>query len=236
MDYKIDLHTHTIASGHAYNTIDEMVREAQKRGMTHLGITEHAPKMPGTCHEFYFQNLKVVERNYDNLELLLGSEVNIIDYKGNVDLPEYLLKRLDVVIASLHTPCIKPGSIQENTDALVGAMNNPDINIIGHPDDGRFPVDYEAVVKTALETHTLLEINNNSLKPTGPRVGTRENDIRMLKFCMKFGVPVIFGSDAHASKDIGNFEMIKPLIEELEFPEELIVNRNFEIINKYLNH
>lgn len=234
MDYKIDLHTHTLASGHAYNTIDEMVKAAQEKGLTHLGITEHAPKMPGTCHEFYFQNLKVVERKRDGLELLLGSEANIIDYSGRVDLSEYILKQMDVVIASLHTPCIKPGKCEDNTAALVGAMNNPYINIIGHPDDGRFPVDYEIVVKTAKETKTLLEINNNSLRPIGPRVGTRENDIKMLKLCMEYEVPVIFGSDAHVAKDVGNFDMIIPLIKELEFPEELIANRNYEVLKHFL--
>ncbi len=61
-NYKIDLHTHTIASGHAYNTIDEMVKAARKKGMTYLGITEHAPNMPGTCKDFYFHNLKVVPK------------------------------------------------------------------------------------------------------------------------------------------------------------------------------
>ena len=104
IDFKIDLHTHTLASGHAYNTIDEMAAEAKKRGMAYLGITEHAPKMPGTCHEFYFQNLHVVERERDGLKLLLGAEVNIYDYEGNIDLPPQVLGRLDVVIASLHMP------------------------------------------------------------------------------------------------------------------------------------
>ena len=234
MDYRIDLHKHTLASGHAYNTIDEMVDEAKKRGMTHLGITEHAPKMPGTCHEFYFQNLKVVERKRDSLELLLGSEANIIDYSGRVDLSEYVLKKMDVVIASLHTPCIKPGKCEENTAAIVGAMKNPYIHIIGHPDDGRFPVDYEVIVKAAKETKTLLEVNNNSLRPIGPRVGTRENDIKMLKLCMEYEVPVIFGSDAHTANDIGNFDMIKPLVEELGFPKELIANRSFEVLREFL--
>lgn len=235
MNYTIDLHTHTLASGHAYNTIDEMVTEAKKRGMTHLGITEHAMKMPGTCHEFYFQNLKVVPKDRDGLRLLLGSEVNIIDYKGTVDLSKSLLKEMDVVIASLHKPCIRSGSIAENTAAYIGAMENPYINIIGHPDDGRFPVDYEILVKTAKETNTLLEINNNSLRPVGPRVGTKENDIKILKLCMKYDVMVVFGSDAHVKEDIGNFGEIEAVIKEVEFPEELVANRSFDVLSRYLN-
>lgn len=235
MDYRIDLHTHTIASGHAYNTIYEMVEEAKKKGMTHLGITEHAPKMPGTCNEFYFQNLKVVPRNYGDLTLLLGCEANIVDDQGNVDLSDYILKKLDVVIASLHLPCIKSGSVKENTAAIVNAMKNPLIHIIGHPDDGRFPVDYEVIVKAAKDTGTLLEINNNSLRPTGPRVGTRENDAKMLQLCKQYGVSVVLGSDAHVAEDIGNFGMIESLLLEVDFPKELIVNRDFEALKEFLH-
>lgn len=67
----LDVHTHTIASGHAYNTMMEMIHAAQEKGLEVYGITEHAPKMPGTCGEFYFHNLKVVPRQHGNLELLL---------------------------------------------------------------------------------------------------------------------------------------------------------------------
>lgn len=234
-NYKIDLHTHTMASGHAYNTIDEMVKAARKKGMTHLGITEHAPKMPGTCQDFYFHNLKVVPRERKNLELLLGCEANIINYEGKVDLAEWVLKEMDVVIASMHIPCVKPGSEEENTNAYLAAMQNPYINIIGHPDDGRYPVDYERIVKTAKDTHTLIEINNNSLRPSGPRKDTHINDITILKLCMEHEVMVLFGSDAHVKDDIGNFEMIERVVEEVNFPERLIANTGMDKLAGYLN-
>ena len=128
----LDLHTHTIVSGHAYCTLREMAKAASEKGLELLGITEHAPKMLGTCHKFYFENL----------ELLLGSEVNILDAQGTVDLSQRTMEKLDIIIASLHTPCMTPGSRQENTDAYLNAMKNPCINIIGHPDDGRYEVDY----------------------------------------------------------------------------------------------
>ena len=87
----LDVHTHTIASGHAYNTMMEMIHAAQEKGLEVYGITEHAPRMPGTCHDFYFHNLKVVERRHGDLEVLLGAELNILDEKGNVDLDEPIL-------------------------------------------------------------------------------------------------------------------------------------------------
>ncbi|MBS6397402.1 MAG: phosphatase [Clostridiales bacterium] len=234
----LDVHTHTIASGHAYNTMMEMVREAQEKGLEVYGITEHAPKMPGSCHEFYFHNLRVVERQHGDLELLLGAELNILDEHGTVDMAELYLKQMDVTIASLHNPCIQPGSREWNTQCLINAMKNPLVNIIGHPDDGRYPLDYEAVVQAAREYHTLLEINNNSLNPRGFRQNARENDLELLRLCKKYRVPVILGSDAHYFADICNHSLTIPLLEEVDFPEELVVNtakeRLYGFINKYL--
>ena len=54
MKYILDTHTHTLASGHAYSTIDEMIQAAAKKKLELIGITEHAPKMPGSCQEIYF--------------------------------------------------------------------------------------------------------------------------------------------------------------------------------------
>ena len=231
----LDVHTHTIASGHAYNTMMEMIREAQEKGLEVYGITEHAPKMPGSCQDFYFHNLKVVERCHGDLELLLGVELNILDEKGTVDLEEPYLGRMDVAIASLHGPCTKPGSREWNTQCLIEAMKNPHINIIGHPDDGRFLLDYEAVVQAAKEYHTLLEINNNSLNPKGFRQNARENDLEILRLCKKYQVPVIMGSDAHYYKDILTHERIFPLLSEADFPEELVVNTDKEKLYAYIN-
>ena len=62
MKYTIDTHTHTLVSGHAYNTIDEMAAYAAGIGVTHLAITDHAPKMPGSAGILYFSNMKIIPR------------------------------------------------------------------------------------------------------------------------------------------------------------------------------
>ena len=120
MKYVLDTHTHTIASGHAYNTITEMVEAAKEKGLEAIAITDHAPKMPGSAGILYFSNMGIIPRQKCGVKIYMGCEVNIMDYDGNIDLKEYGLKGCDVVIASLHIPCIKPGSIEQNTvDALV---------------------------------------------------------------------------------------------------------------------
>lgn len=235
MKYVLDSHTHTIASGHAYSTIHEMAREASERGLKLLGITEHSMKLPGTCHEFYFQNLKVLRRQMYGIEVLFGAEVNIMDYDGSLDMGEELLKKMDVVIASLHTPCIRPGTIEQNTSAYLHAMENSYVNIIGHPDDSRYPVDYEALVRAAKERKVLLELNNGSYQPGGSRKNPMENDLKMLRLCKKHQAPIILGSDAHTQEDVGNYCYLDEVLKQAEFPQELIVNRSVEEYKTYIN-
>lgn len=235
MKYILDSHTHTVASGHAYSTVHEMAREAAEKGLKLLGITDHSMNMPGTCGEFHFANLKVLPRELYGIEVMFGTELNIMDFNGTVDMSERLLKRMDVVIASLHVPCITAGSVEQNTQAYLKVMENPYVNIIGHPDDSRYPVDYEALVQAAKEREVLLELNNSSLAPYASREGGKENDLILLNLCKKYQAPIILGSDAHTQEDVGDFRYLEPLLEEVQFPEKLIVNRSVEVYKKYIN-
>lgn len=235
MGFVMDLHTHTLVSGHAYNTMREMARAAADKGLEILGITEHAPEMPGTCQHFYFHNLKIVERSMYGVELLLGAEVNILDYEGHVDLDDREMASLDLVIASLHRPCIRPGSVEENTRAYLKAMEDPYINIIGHPDDGRYPVDHKALVEGAKRHGVVLELNNHSLDPKCMRANAEENDREILKWCMEYGQPIVVDSDAHVDTLVGGFSHAERLLEEMSFPEELVLNRSREAICPFIN-
>lgn len=233
MDFELDVHTHTIASGHAYGTLTEMAKEAAARGLKLLGITEHTHYMPGTCDDLYFVNLRVVPKNMFGIRLMLGAELNIMDEEGTVDLPDRIIDRLDLRIASIHGNLYRFGTMEQNTAAVLGAMKNPKIDIIGHPDDGNCPLDYERIVKASREYHTLLEINNNSLRLPS-RKNARENIAVMLKLCMKYDVPVIMNSDAHFMTDIANTDHSMPVVEEIGFPKELILNYSVEKFEAYI--
>lgn len=237
MRVEIDTHTHTLASGHAYNTINEMAKTAADKGLKGLAITEHAPQMPGTCHLFYFQNLRVVPRKRYGIELLLGTELNIMNEDGEVDLPEETLKTLDIAIASMHTPCFKgERTVEKVTAAYEKVMEHRYVDIIGHPDDGRFPVDMERLVSQAKKTGTLLEVNNSSLRPDGFRENTRENCLRMLKECKKQGAMIVLGSDSHVDVDIAEYSYAEEVLKKADFPEELIANLSLEKLKASLKH
>ncbi|MDE6431321.1 MAG: phosphatase [Duncaniella sp.] len=234
MKIELDVHTHSLMSGHAYSTIQEMAKEAVDKGLRLLGITEHTPGIPGTCELIYFRNLHVVPRRMYGVELMLGAEINILDSEGNIDLPDDLMSKLDLRIAGIHSLCYTPSTREANTAGVVKVIANPHINIISHPGDGTAQLDFEPLVIAAKENRTLLEINNSSLNPVRHKTEALGNNLEILRLCKRYEVPVILGSDAHISFDIANYEYLPPLLNETEFPEDLIMNTSVEKFRNYL--
>lgn len=230
----VDTHMHTIASGHAYNTLDEMLQEAARKQMDVVCITEHGPAMPGAAHQFYYTNMRILTKEglYSPVgghytHFIKGMEANIIDYDGNTDYDDLgdNIADLKYVIASFHPVCLEPGSVAENTNAYIGAIRKPYTMTLGHIDDNRVPCDYEKVVQCAKENDVLVEVNNSSLAPTSFRIDPEKNILEYLAICKEKEAKIILNSDAHYRNDIGNLRYVIPLLEKVNFPEELIMNQ-----------
>lgn len=231
--FELDVHTHTISSGHYTKaTVTDMVKQAAARNIQLLGISEHGPSMPHSCTPSYFRGLSQAPSVRMGVHILYGAEVNIVSEPASsakaapalLDLSDDIMKNLDYCLAGMHLPCRTPGSVSENTAAYIQAMANPYIKIIAHPDDASFPVDYERLTEAAMDYHVLLEINNSSLAPDGYRGDTKENNRTVLNLCRKYRYPVLLSSDSHGCSNIGNFTYAINLIRETGFPQELILN------------
>lgn len=233
MKISLDLHTHTIASGHAYSTIQEMAQAAAEKNLKFLGITEHGPLVPGAPDPIYFRNLYCIPKIIYGVRILHGAELNIKNLEGQLDLDESYYSRFDHVVAGIHKMCFCGGNRIQNTEAVLATMHNKRVNIISHPADGAADLCLEELVKHATETKTLLEVNNSSLNPIRKNPVARANNIELLKLCKKMDVPVILGSDAHISFSIADYERLWPLIEETNFPHELIVNDQIQKFNAF---
>lgn len=220
----LDVHTHTVASGHAYSSLQEMAKAGADKGLQVLGITEHGPSIPGTCPLLYFRNMFVVPRQMYGIRLLMGCEVNILDTKGGLDLNDEYLDRLDIGIAGIHGNCWSGGDKNQNTEGMLAVIRHPKIHIISHPGDGTADMDFEQLVLASKESHTLLEINNHSLAPQRNKTIAVSNNLEILRLCKKYDVPLILSSDAHISFQIADYSRIMPLVEEVDFPDELIMN------------
>lgn len=228
-----DIHMHTLASGHSYGTIREMVDGAKEKDLKLIGISEHAPGIPGTCNPIYFNNFEVVPRFIKDVEVIHGSEINVLN-DGTLSLEQRYIDHLDYAIVGIHTLCYKDAGKTQNTLNLIECMKNDKVHFVSHPDDDHTPLDYEMLVKAAKEYRVALEVNNSSLIKKEQRLNCYENYKTMLKLCEKYQCPIIVSSDAHDPSFVGEFTLAEKLLEELNFDEELILNNDIDKLKEFI--
>ena len=228
-----DVHMHSIVSGHAFGTIRELAAAAAERKLSLIGVTEHAPGIPGTVDPIYFRNLVDAPRQLYGVEMLYGSETNVLN-SGKVDLDQKHLACLDYAIAGIHGLCYEDVGVVRNTDNVISCMKNPKVKFISHPDADNYPLDYAALVQGAKEYRCALEMNNSSLRKPKLRPGCVENYRRMLPLCMEYGVPIIVNTDAHDPSQVGDFTLARAMLKEIGFDENLILNNDVEKLKTFL--
>ena len=197
-DLRGDLHAHTDWSD-GRNTLHEMVEAAKAEGLEYFAITDHSvfsTVANGLDQKRLLEQVKQVrelDAEIAGITVLAGSEVDI-RRSGTLDFPDEILAQLDIVVASVHSHFNLTEA--EMTKRIIRAIENPFVNIIGHP-TGRmlghrpmYPVNLEAVIAAAAENGTVLEINGSP-----SRLDLDPQFVRMAK---KAGVRLAVNTDAHA--------------------------------------
>ncbi len=203
-DIRGDLHCHTVASD-GHNTIEEMAVAARERGYSYLAITDHSASHgfgdDVSAEQLARQIDLVREANerLDGIELLAGSEVNILP-DGSLDYEDELLSQLDWVIASVHTSFAM--GEQAMTERMITAIEHPLVDAIGHP-TGRlierrepYAVELHALFEAAARAGTMLEINANPDRRDLSDVNARA--------AVAAGVTIVINSDAHRTETLQN--------------------------------
>lgn len=220
-----DTHTHTLACDHAYSTLYENTQAASEKGLRFLCMTEHTPNMNGAPGILYFSNLGIIPHIQHGVVILKGAEVNIIDNKGSFDLPDRMLNTLDWVIASMHVVTFKPMTSKDHTNAWLSVAENPLVDVIGHCGDGRYPFDEAPVLKAFAKNNKIVEINSHSFSA---REGSPENCRRIAQQCAELGIRIVVSSDAHHASYIGQFGNAVQMLKSIHFPQELILNADYD--------
>jgi putative hydrolase len=227
-----DLHVHTVGSGHAYSTIGEIAREAARKGLKMVGMTDHGPALPGGPHSYHFAAMRFIPEYLHGVRILRGIEANILGI-GQLDLDEVLLDRLDLVMAGFHEECgFDNRGRDQNTRTLLSLMDHPKVKVVAHPGNPNFPLDYRAVVEKSVATATALEINNSSFLVS--RKGSDGNCREILRLCAELGAPVTVGSDAHIAQGVGEFDDALRELAAAGVRWEQVVNRNPESVLGFL--
>lgn len=228
-----DLHCHSLASSHAYSTVNEMASAAAEAGLKVFALTDHAMAMPDAPHVWHFHNLPVLPQKICGVTVLRGVEANIMNFDGEIDMTGTDLNGLQWVVASCHAPVINAGNVQENTNAYINAMkNNPAIDVLGHCTAFRYPVDFESIAKACREYNVFAELNESSVQF---KRSSAESCIELLKACKKYETPILVNTDCHYAGLIGRTPVSQVLLEAADFPDELIFNRNAQKILEYVS-
>ncbi|MDD3718535.1 MAG: PHP domain-containing protein [Actinomycetota bacterium] len=232
-DIKVDLHVHSVASGHAYSTVEECARAAAERGLEAFAVSDHGPAMPGSGTVYHFWNLRVLPRRWHGVVVLRSAEANILDTEGRLDLPDEVLEKLDVVHAGLHPYTGYEGEgVEGNTAALLAALSHPLVDVIVHPDNPSYPVDMERLAEAAAREGKALEVNNSSFVYT--RKGSEDNCLRMAALVKGMGGLLAVGSDAHVATFAGEFSRAVEILREIGIAPQSVINYSIERLEDFL--
>lgn len=227
-----DLHSHTIGSGHAYSTIQEMALAARKKGVKILAMTDHGPAMPDGPHEYYFHNLRIIPEYLHGVRILRGIEANIINKNGELDMHPAILASFEMVIASAHIVASpEKMSKKENTKMYLKVMENPNVDILGHIENPQFELDYPAVIGAAKETGKIIEINNASF--TIARHGSFKNCLEIMKLLKENNMLTVVNSDAHIADRVGFVTRAMQVALEQGIKKENILNLDYKRTAEY---
>jgi DNA polymerase (family X) len=197
-DIRGDLHSHSTWSSDGKNTIEEMAREAKRLGRTYIAVTDHSHYLRDGRLEAQSKEIDNVQEKLGRFKLLKGVEANI-RADGSVDVDDAVLADRDWVMASIHS-----GFDKDLTERVLSAMDNPNVDCIGHLTGRKLnkrepaDVDLERIVEKALETGTFLEINAQP-----DRLDLRDAHARLAG---EAGVKIVISSDSHEIPALSNLE------------------------------
>ncbi|NLW44798.1 MAG: DNA polymerase/3'-5' exonuclease PolX [Syntrophomonadaceae bacterium] len=201
-EIKGDLHLHTDWTDGAHS-LEQMVEQARAMGYSYIAVTDHSQSLKiskGLDEKRLRDQMRLIARMNEEMtdfRILSGIEVDIFR-DGTLDFPDEILEQLDVVVASIHSAFhLSP---EEQTHRIIKAIENPNVDIIGHL-TGRlltrragYQVDIDKVLKAASRRGTILEINAHP-----DRLDISEEVVMQAR---KEGVKVAINSDAHQAGDM----------------------------------
>ena len=203
-DLKGDLHAHTRATD-GRNSLQEMAEAARLRGLRYFAITDHSRRLTmakGLDSARLLQQTEAIDRlnaTLSGITILKGIEVDILE-DGNLDLPDEVLGRLDLVVGAVHSRFNL--SNRRQTERIMKAMDHPHFSILAHPSGrliGRrepYEVDMLRIIRKARERRCFLEINAHP-----ERLDLTDIHCRMAK---EEGVLLAVNTDAHSMLDLEN--------------------------------
>ncbi|MCL2183267.1 MAG: PHP domain-containing protein [Chitinispirillia bacterium] len=219
---QFDLHVHSIFSQCGIHTVLELLDYAKNIGIKGFAVTDHGLTLPGgRLNSPFFERFR---SPCPDVRILKGVECNLVNDRGEIDAPWHLIKFIDVVLLGIHPNTPKGLSADAYTDMLIAAIRrNKCIDIITHPNDVTYPVDYKRLAREAKSAGVALELNNSKIMLA--RTGI-ESAYDLVRACLDEGCRMAVNSDTHAIHELGLDDSVRPILKDTGFPDGMIVNRD----------
>lgn len=233
MEIKLDLHTHTSFSPHAYSTLMENITVAAEKGLEAIAMTNHGPSTKDFSHEWHFANYVAIPREVKGVVVFKGVEATYTDIDGNLDMSDEQLKKMDVVIASGHSAFVCDET--NYVETLLNVMKNPYVDILGHIARTKFTLtdeEYGIIAKAAKENSKLVELNSSCFAKK--KDVFYKNSKKLMLACKEWRTPIAVNTDAHFCTFVGEFGEPLKLLDEIGFEEHLVINTSLKKFMGYI--
>ncbi|MBR6788970.1 MAG: PHP domain-containing protein [Clostridia bacterium] len=234
-----DYHTHTTysRSGHGKGSVLDNARVASEKGLKELALTDHgfrhgAYGITKKAFPKFLTDVNEARSLYPDLKIFVGVEANFVSPKGDLDIPEEIADKLDIIVAGYHK-FVRPTkggmgfvlrnlitknsrtALVKNTDAYLNALERYDIAVLSHPNSG-CRIDLKAVGEQASKKGSYIELN-------GKRVSMTADELVMMA---SLGCKFLANSDAHTPDRIGEVDIWTETYKQSGLSADLVHNYN----------
>ena len=227
---KFDFHVHSSYSSDGEATAASIVEAAEARGLAAIAVTDHGPELSvGISPDKIIPMIQDIElaRKDARIPVLIGMEANIIGMNGEIDLDEWVVEKLDVVVAGMHklgSSVRQPEELaRECLSAVMNVMERQRVDILAHPFQFQrylaphlSPDEIKEFAKLAAEREVAIELNSKYRVP----------DEEFLRACLREGVKLSIGTDAHTVAEVGRIDWPMAMLRRVGArPEDMILGR-----------
>lgn len=240
-----DYHTHTLYS-HGKGTVRDNANVAQAKGLGIVAITDHAINHPiiGVSRRKYPKmraDINEVQKDFDNLKIMMGIEANLIGMSGALDVTEKDISELDILLAGFHLTAYQEklsdygnlvwngitryvansseGQVRRNTIAYINAIRKNKIDILTHI-GFRLDVNFREISKCCADYGTYVELSSRHRSPSE----------QTIEAVVDGGANFVINSDAHKSENVGCYEFALDIAKKFNIPEKRIANCNHKTL------
>lgn len=237
MNVIADLHVHTVKSSTGTSTLKEVTGAASQEKIKCIAVTDYGPKANSSKKEL-IKYISYLPERMNNIQIIKGIEADVMDlHSGNIDITNDDSENFDWIAGAYHEISEYDKNILNNsilTNLYLNMANNPILNTISHLEREDCGFDMIKVLSAMKENGKVVEISAANFNRKTEQIKKRLT--ALINICKEEKIPICIVSNAHSYYEVGKFEDIKEYLESIQFPSDLVINSDKDILLDYIKN